>query len=87
MRELEQERFFQSVDRLSKLHKAMSSLSRRQQAVIMLRFGWYKGEELTLREIGEVFQLSYEAVRQLELQALIKLKHPSRGLKKLWDEL
>lgn len=60
-----------------KLKKAMNLLSKTEQEVIRLRFGLEDDNTLTLREIGERLSLSRERVRQLEAQALGKLRSAS----------
>ena len=50
----------------------------------MLRFGLYDGHEHTLEEVGKIFNVTRERIRQIEAKALRKLKHPSRS-KKLRD--
>jgi RNA polymerase sigma factor (sigma-70 family) len=54
----------------------LSALNEREQLVISLRYGLDRGEPHTLAEIGEHFDLSRERIRQIEEQAMSKLRHP-----------
>ena len=56
------------------LHQAMAELSEREQAVLKSRFGIGDSEEVTLSKIGRMFNISRERVRQIEAEALIKLR-------------
>lgn len=58
------------------------NLKRREMEVLMLRFGFNDREPMTLLEIGEIFNVSRERVRQIEAKALIKIRN-SRHVKKL----
>jgi RNA polymerase primary sigma factor len=70
-------------DRLLKeqLEAVLHSLSGREQRVIRLRFGLDDGNARTLEEVGRLFGLTRERIRQIEVQALRKLRHPSRSSK------
>ena len=57
---------------------ALGSLAARERQVLELRFGMADGREHTLEEIGREFGVSRERIRQIEDQALKKLRHPSR---------
>ena len=61
------------------LSDALATLSPREQQVIRLRFGLHDGEAHTLEEIGRIMRVTRERIRQLEMRALRKLRHPSRG--------
>ncbi|MGH2387341.1 MAG: sigma-70 family RNA polymerase sigma factor, partial [Chloroflexota bacterium] len=61
------------------LRDALATLSPREQMVLRLRFGLHDGEAHTLEEIGRVMRVTRERIRQLEMRALRKLRHPSRG--------
>jgi RNA polymerase primary sigma factor len=65
------------------LDKVLRTLSKRQRHVVELRFGLKDGQERTLEEIGQEFGLTRERIRQIEAQALARLRHPirSRGLR------
>ncbi len=60
------------------LEKIISTLKPREQEVIMLRYGLADGRARTLEEIGELFGVTRERVRQIESKALTKLRHPTR---------
>jgi RNA polymerase primary sigma factor len=60
------------------LDKALSTLSDREYNVISLRFGLEDGRDRTLEEVGKIFGLTRERIRQIESKALKKLRHPSR---------
>ncbi len=59
--------------------KAVSSLTPREQLVICLRFGLEDGTPKTLENVGEIFNVTRERVRQIEEKALRKLRNPSRS--------
>jgi len=63
-----------------------SSLTPREQKVLVLRFGLEDGRSRTLEEVGREFAVTRERIRQIEAKALRKLRHPSRS-KKLKDYL
>ena len=63
------------------LHRVLSTLSRREEKVIRLRFGLGDGTPRTLEEVGTIFKVTRERVRQIEAKALRKLRHPSRSRK------
>jgi len=58
------------------LHSILSSLSKRERAVLEMRFGLKDGESHTLEEVGRAFGVTRERVRQIESKALRKLRHP-----------
>lgn len=66
------------ADLVSALREAVSSLAPRMAEVIRLRFGLYDDCEHTLEEIGSVYDRTRERIRQIEVKALQKLRHPSR---------
>lgn len=68
------------------LDKVMTELSERERMVLKLRFGLDDGRPRTLEEVGRVYDVTRERIRQIESKALKKLRHPSR-LKKLKDYL
>lgn len=68
------------------LLEIISSLTEREQRVIMLRFGLEDGRPRTLEEVGKIFGITRERIRQIEAKSLRKLKHPSR-VKRLKDFL
>jgi RNA polymerase primary sigma factor len=63
------------------LQKVLNELSDREQRVLALRFGLGDGRMRTLEEVGVEFRLTRERIRQIEAQALRKLRHPSRSRK------
>ncbi len=68
------------------LSEVLSTLTPREERVLRLRFGLEDGRSRTLEEVGEVFNVTRERIRQIEAKALRKLRHPSRS-KKLKDFL
>ncbi len=63
------------------LHRALSTLTARERAVITLRYGIGDGRSRTLLEVGRELGISRERVRQLEMVALMKLRHASTSQK------
>lgn len=61
------------------LQDALSTLTPRQARILSLRYGLKDGREHTLKEIGEKYGLTRERIRQIEKEALRKLRHPSRS--------
>lgn len=57
----------------------LNTLKERESAVLRRRFGFTDGRERTLEEIGKEFGITRERVRQIEVKALRKLRHPSRS--------
>lgn len=80
------------VDQASKqllkdhLDEVLGTLTERESKVLKLRFGLEGTKQMTLEEVGKVFGVTRERIRQIEAKALRKLKHPSRR-KKLQDYL
>ncbi|QQY79633.1 RNA polymerase primary sigma factor [Keratinibaculum paraultunense] len=68
------------------LLEVLDTLTPREQQVLRLRFGLDDGRTRTLEEVGNVFDITRERIRQIEAKALRKLKHPSRS-RKLKDYL
>jgi len=68
------------------LEEVLETLTPREEKVLRLRFGLDDGRARTLEEVGKVFDVTRERIRQIEAKALRKLRHPSRS-KKLKDYL
>jgi RNA polymerase primary sigma factor len=60
------------------LSQVMSSLTPREAKVLRMRYGIDVACDHTLEEVGKCFAVTRERIRQIEAQAIIKLKHPSR---------
>jgi RNA polymerase primary sigma factor len=61
-----------------KLSDAFKSLTERERKILEMRFGLVDGSSHTLEEIGTIYQVTRERIRQLEAKALRKLRHPTR---------
>jgi RNA polymerase primary sigma factor len=68
------------------LESVLDTLTERERDVLKLRFGLDDGYQRTLEEVGHIFKVTRERIRQIEAKALKKLKHPSRS-RKLRDYL
>ena len=68
------------------LFEVLHTLTPREEQVLKLRFGLEDGRMRTLEEVGSVFNITRERIRQIEAKALRKLRHPSRS-KRLKDYL
>ena len=68
------------------LEEVLDTLTNREEKVLRLRFGLADGRARTLEEVGQVFGVTRERIRQIEAKALRKLRHPTRS-KKLRDYL
>ncbi|MDD5656878.1 MAG: sigma-70 family RNA polymerase sigma factor [Elusimicrobia bacterium] len=72
--------------RRGEVEKILSTLTDREAKIIKLRFGIDSGYPRTLEEVGRIFRVTRERVRQIEAKAIRKLRHPSRS-KSLRDYL
>jgi RNA polymerase primary sigma factor len=61
------------------LEEVLDDLNTREKRVIQLRFGLLDGQPRTLEEVGKVFGVTRERIRQIESKTLSKLRHPSRS--------
>lgn len=61
------------------INQTLSFLSEREQLILKHRFGLDNHEELSLSEIGKMFNLTKERIRQIEKKAIRRLRHPSRS--------
>jgi RNA polymerase primary sigma factor len=61
------------------LHSVLATLSEREAGVLSMRFGLTDGQPKTLAEIGKVYGVTRERIRQIETKAMTKLRHPSRS--------
>ena len=61
------------------LEEVLDDLTTREKRVIQLRFGLLDGQPRTLEEVGKVFGVTRERIRQIESKTLSKLRHPSRS--------
>ena len=61
------------------LAEVLGSLSARERDVLRLRFGMDDGRQRTLEEVGQLFGVTRERIRQIEAKALRKLRHPNRS--------
>ncbi len=63
------------------LSDILNTLTEREADVLRLRFGMYDGKTHTLEEVGQIFGVTRERIRQIENKAIRKLRHPSRAKK------
>ena len=63
------------------LKEILDTLTEREADVLKMRFGMYDGRTHTLEEVGQIFGVTRERIRQIENKAIRKLRHPSRAKK------
>jgi len=61
------------------IEKVLNTLGPREAAVLKMRYGLIDGKAKTLEEVGQYFNVTRERIRQIEVKALRKLRHPSRS--------
>jgi RNA polymerase primary sigma factor len=66
-------------DLVHNLNNILSTLSPREERVVRMRFGLGERQDHTLEEVGQVFEVTRERIRQIEAKALKKLRHPMRA--------
>ncbi len=74
----DEENFEEEIEREEILEKILGVLSEREREVLMLRYGLKDGTTRTLAEVGEIFGLTRERIRQIEEKAIRHLRHPPR---------
>jgi RNA polymerase sigma factor (sigma-70 family) len=65
------------------IQRFLAPLDEREREILELRFGLDKGEPRTMEEVGELFNVSRERIRQIEARAMSKLRHPPRNVIKI----
>ena len=71
----------EAMGTVESINSMLESLTPREAEVLKYRFGLYRYKELTLKAVGNIFNVSTERLRQIEAKALRKLRHPSRSEK------
>lgn len=66
-------------DLIEQLDRTLSTLTPKEEKVIRMRFGIGEKYDYTLEEVGQVFEVTRERIRQIEAKALKKLRHPTRA--------
>jgi RNA polymerase primary sigma factor len=76
------------LDLTEQTRKILPTLTPREERILKMRFGIDEKGDYTLEEVGKVFDVTRERIRQIELKALCKLRHPARSkqLKVIWKE-
>ena len=80
-RNLSPEEFATNEMLKEEISQVLETLTEREEKVIRLRFGLEDGKPRTLEEVGQMFGVTRERIRQIEAKALRKLRHPSRSRK------
>ena len=70
-----------SSNLVKQINRVLSTLDKREEKILRMRFGIGEKHDLTLEEVGQDFHVTRERIRQIEEKALKKLKHPSRAEK------
>ncbi len=70
-----------SMDLADQMRKVLATLTPREEKVLRMRFGVGEKSDHTLEQVGQDFDVTRERIRQIEAKALLKLRHPSRGLR------
>ena len=65
-----------AAEKIAAIQNVLLKLSPREEKILEMRYGMYDGAEYSLRDIGRYFELSVERIRQIEAQALRKLRNP-----------
>jgi RNA polymerase primary sigma factor len=68
-----------TLDLTEQVHRALATLTPREAEVLRLRFGIGKTTDGTLEDVGKIFNVTRERIRQIEAKAIAKLRHPSRS--------
>ena len=68
------------ITHLDQMNRVLQTLAPREEQVIRMRFGMSDGSEKTLEEIGQRLSVTRERIRQIEVEALRKLRHVSRAV-------
>lgn len=63
------------------LDKVLGTLTPREREILELRYGLADGRERTLEDVGKIFNVTRERIRQIQEKALRKLRHPARSKK------
>jgi len=61
------------------IEKILDTLQPKEATVLKMRYGLFDGKVKTLEEVGQFFNVTRERIRQIEVKALRKLRHPSRS--------
>ena len=69
------------IDMKEQIDNALSTLTEKEAEILRYRFGLNGKKSMSLKEVGEVFNLSKERIRQIEKKAIKRLQHPSRSSK------
>ena len=80
-RNLSPEEFATNEMLKDEISEVLLTLTEREEKVVRLRFGLEDGKPRTLEEVGQMFGVTRERIRQIEAKALRKLRHPSRSRK------